>query len=236
MAIPKRLGRFLLAATAAVTVVAATGGSAHAAGTSATPAGSKVSVALQSLMELYPGSEVVSEDTLRIAPGVDITMPPDQPRDKRVLSKEAVKAALASPDPVRPAASLPAKALAPVRAIKPAERAAAAAGGSVYTCEYKYLCLWADAGFISGYKIRFYDCAFMDLGAIKFPPGGRWNDKVSAYVNNQTDGANTYFYNWNGVSSWNLLFSSTALDWNSNIGVDMPAYNNVIDGVHVCDT
>ncbi len=33
-------------------------------------------------------------------------------------------------------------------------------------------------------------------------PGGRWNDEVSAYVNNQTHGANTYLYNWNGVNRW----------------------------------
>lgn len=239
MATSKRLVRLLLAAATAVTAVAATGGPAHAGKASAMSADSTVSVALQSLMELYPGSQVVSEDTLRIAPGVDISMPADQPRDKRVLSKEAVKAALASPNPVRPAASLPASAptgaKAPARSSKPADRNFAAAGGSVYTCEYKYLCIWADAGYIAGYRIRFYDCAFMDLGAINFPTGGKWNDKVSAYVNNQTDGANTYFYNWNGVSSWIYLFGSTALDWHSNLAADTP-YNDKIDGVHVCDT
>ncbi|MCT2278083.1 peptidase inhibitor family I36 protein [Micromonospora chalcea] len=187
-------------------------------------------MALQSLMELYPGSEVVSEDTLRIAPGVEISMPADQPRNQRVLSKKAVAAQLAATKPVRPAPPVPPQG----PTTKLAERESlAAAGGTYLDCAYEYLCLYQNASY-GGYKIRFYTCAFMDLGKISFPTGGHWNDKITSFINNQTPGTVSHFYNWNGsTSNWDKKFSSEAFWFDPNIG---PSYgaNDIIDGIRVC--
>ncbi|WFE95788.1 hypothetical protein [Micromonospora sp. WMMD987] len=225
MILPTRIMHVLLAASTTVAVVA-NSAPAHA-GTPTTPA-SNMSVALQSLMELYPDSTVVSEDTLLIAPGVEITMPASQPRNKRVLSKAAVKAALAAPNPQRPAPAGPPEA----RTHASTAQQGTAAEPSHYGCAYQYLCLWADQGFV-GYSISFYTCGFRDLGTINYPTGGKWNDKVTGYVNNQTNGTVSTFSNWNG-SSFVTLFSSEAIDWNSNIGIGGMSYNDIIDGVRVC--
>ncbi|WP_018252664.1 peptidase inhibitor family I36 protein [Salinispora mooreana] len=221
----KRLLRFLLAAIAAISVLALASAPTHADPASTTAKTSGISVALQSLMELYPGSEVVSEDTLRIAPGILLSMPADQPRDKRVLSKEAVKKALASPNPVRAAA--PAEPAS--RVSKPTEGSALLADGpTIKDCAFYYLCLYADAN-QWGYKIRFYDCKFVDLGTINFPLGGKWNDKMTSYINNQTRGTVSHFYNWDGTSQWIKLWSDTALGYS-----DQVLYDNKVDAVRVC--
>ena len=34
--------------------------------------------------------------------------------------------------------------------------------------------------------------------------------KVSSFINNQTSGTRSRFYNWDGVSAWVYLFTSTA--------------------------
>ncbi|MFI7075566.1 peptidase inhibitor family I36 protein [Micromonospora sediminicola] len=229
MLISKKLAHLVVATSVAVTVATTAGTAAHASPSAAAPA-PKVSVALQSLMELYPGSEVVSEDTLRIAPGVEISMPADQPRGQRVLSKEAVAAQLAATPPARPAP--PAPALSPTR--KLAERESlAAAGGTYLDCAYEYLCLYQNASY-GGYKIRFYTCAFMDLGKISFPTGGYWNDKMTSFINNQTPGTLSHFYNWNGsTANWDKKFTNEAFWFDPNVG---PSYgaNDIIDGVRVC--
>ncbi|WP_141723174.1 peptidase inhibitor family I36 protein [Micromonospora matsumotoense] len=154
-------------------------------------------------------------------------MPRDQPRDQRVLSKEAVAAALASPNPVRPVPPAPTWS----GASKPAESRDVAPLATYYGCEYLYLCMFADSGF-SGYRIRFYDCIFVDLGGVNYPLGGKWNDRVTSYVNNQSPGTVGRAYNWNG-SSFVQLFATEALDWNGNIGIGWN-YNDMIDGVRAC--
>lgn len=228
MSISKKLGSLLVATSVAMTVVVAVGAPAHASASAAASA-PKVSVALQSLMELYPGSQVVSEDTLRITPGIEISMPADQPRDQRVISKKAVAAELAARKPVRPAPSTPLQG----STMKLAERENVAAGGTLWDCAYQYLCLYQNATF-GGYKIRFLQCGFVDLGTISFPTGGKWNDKVTSYINNQTTNTTSIFYNWNGVErTWDYLFSSSATDYDYNIGTSL-GFNDIIDGVHVC--
>ncbi|MFY1587854.1 hypothetical protein ACN267_25495 [Micromonospora sp. WMMD734] len=225
MAKSRRLVRVLLAASAAA-AISVNGVPAHAGGATVASA-SEVSVALGSLMELYPGSVVVSEDTLRIAPGVEITMPASQPRNKRVLSKAAVKAALDAPARQRPAPSAPSESW-----IKTPAQRGATAEPPHYGCNYQYLCLFADQGFL-GYSISFYTCGFRDLATFNYPTGGKWNDRITGYVNNQTSGTVSTFSNWNG-SSFVKLFSSEAIDWNSNIGLGGLSYNDIIDGVRVC--
>ena len=228
MLISRKLASFLTATSIAATTVAMAGAPAHA-NPSAAPAASNVSVAMQSMIELYPGSQVVSEDTLRIAPGIEISMPADQPRDQRVLSKQEVAAELAAYRPARPAPAAP-----PQGSTKRlGERASVAAGSTLWDCAYQYLCLYQNASF-GGYKIRFLQCGFMDLGTISFPTGGKWNDKVTSYINNQTTNTTSIFYNWNGVErSWDYLFSSSATNYDYNIGTSR-GYNDIIDGVHVC--
>ncbi|WP_329019545.1 hypothetical protein OG271_10200 [Micromonospora rifamycinica] len=178
-------------------------------------------------MELYPGSEVVSEDTIRIAPGIELSIPANQPRGKRVLSREEVEAALAVPNSTRPAAPVPPQ----LKANKQAKSGLVAAGETHYGCAYERVCLYSDAGFVTGYKLSFYTCAFVDLGGVNFPTGGKWNDRMSAYVNNQTDGTTSIFYNWNGASNWSVMFSTVAIDWNSNVG---STYNDKMDAIRVC--
>ena len=100
-------------------------------------------------------------------------------------------------------------------------------------CAYQYLCLYQHASY-QGYKIRFYTCAFMDLGKISFPTGGYWNDKMTSFINNQTNGTVSHFYNWNGsTSNWDKKFSNEAFWFDPNVG---PSYgaNDIIDGVRVC--
>lgn len=114
---------------------------------------------------------------------------------------------------------------------KPAEPATLVAEPSYYGCYYEYLCIYDSANMPpSSYMLGFYFCGFKDLGGYTFPPGGRWNDKTSSYVNNQTSGTDSSFHNWNGSSAWVHLFDSEALDWLGNLG----SHNNVIDGIHVC--
>ncbi len=154
-------------------------------------------------------------------------MPASQPRNKRVLSKAAVKAALDTPARQRPTPSAPSE----NRVKAPAQRGATAEPPH-YGCNYQYLCLFADQGFL-GYSISFYTCGFRDLATFNYPTGGKWNDRITGYVNNQTNGTISTFSNWNG-SSFVKLFSSEAIDWNSNIGLGGMSYNDIIDGVRVC--
>ncbi|MER5894473.1 peptidase inhibitor family I36 protein [Streptomyces sp. NPDC001876] len=96
------------------------------------------------------------------------------------------------------------------------------------SCAYYDLCLWQNKNY-GGYGISFTRCEFVDLGHIGFPTGGYWNDKLSSYINNQTSGTWSGFYNWTG--SWDLWTESFAYEATPYIG---DYYNDKIDGVYVC--
>lgn len=96
-------------------------------------------------------------------------------------------------------------------------------------CAGGYLCLYSENDY-QGEMLALYDCGFVDLGQIDFPGGGKWNDRMSSYINNQTGGTTSAFYNWGG--SWVWYFDSTAYDARSEL--DSIGSNNIIDGVSVC--
>lgn len=96
-------------------------------------------------------------------------------------------------------------------------------------CASKYLCFWSNAGY-SGYRLNLYYCQLVNLGNLTYPGGGRWNDKVSSLVNNQTSGTRSHFYNYLGSNSWQFLFTSTAYNERFSLGSN----NNKIDRVSVC--
>lgn len=147
-------------------------------------------VTLQSLLTWYPESTVVSSDTIKIAPGVLLSLPSDGHRHMSAISTLA---------------------------------------GTVHGCSYEYLCLYSDINF-GGYKLSFFDCVFENLGDISFPGGGRWNDKMSSWVNNQTPGTYSTFSNWNGQDAFIFVADSYAYSENSWVGW----YNDIVDGVQVC--
>lgn len=100
--------------------------------------------------------------------------------------------------------------------------------GAQATCSYEYLCLFSNRNY-TGYRLNFSICAFRNLGNYAYPGGGYWNDKVSSFINNQTGGTQSHFYNWDGVSNWVYLFASTAY----NARTPTP-YEDIIDAVWVC--
>jgi len=102
---------------------------------------------------------------------------------------------------------------------------------TVKGCQFGFLCLWSDAGW-SGYRIDFYHCGFYDLGAIGFPSGGRWNDKVSSWINNQTSGTLARYYNYDGVSSFKQVYADRA--YHSIAGAGDIGLNDIIDAVRPC--
>lgn len=155
------------------------------------------------LVGRYPGSTVVAPDTIRIAPGVLLSLP-------TTAAKNSTNS----------------------------EKVIAKAGGSWNTCTYKYLCLFSEARY-SGYKLSLYNCGFVDLGRIDFPGGGKWNDKMSSFVNNQTNDTKSSFYNWDGQYSWDiatLYDDGTGVNWFYALSylANLGDSNDQIDGARVC--
>lgn len=106
-----------------------------------------------------------------------------------------------------------------------------------YVCSFTYVCMWTDRQYTGSY-IVFAACHDVNLGAIAFPSGGYWNDKISSIVNNQTSGTTSYFFNWYNTYWGQLLtvgsgsqLANLALN-SSEDGSGSP--NDRIDGVHVC--
>jgi hypothetical protein len=153
-----------------------------------TPLLAHSNVTLQSLLKWYPGSTAVSSDTIKIAPGILLSLPLESHGSS----------------------------LAP-------------SGGTISGCSYEYLCLYSNINF-GGYRLSFFDCVFENLGDIGFPGGGRWNDKMSSWINNQTPGTVSTFSNWDGVSAFIFVADSQAFSENSWVGW----YNDIVDGVQVC--
>jgi hypothetical protein len=235
-----RKGLFVLT-TAVVLGAAVPAGVAHAA--DAGPVGTP-SVALRSLLAQYPGSTVFSSDTIRIAPGVLLTLPADHPANLPVVSPGSRAASTV-------AASTASRGSTPaysgVNPAKPAEPSGPAAPGTgvvtpdayYHNCAYYYLCLFSESDF-TGYKLSLYYCGFVDLGRINFPGGGKWNDKTSSIVNHQTPNTASGFYNWDGVSQWvyvtGLWSYGSFGEYDDGVGImrSLGPDNDIIDGVHVC--
>jgi hypothetical protein len=180
----------VLAIFALLSPVQATMASAHIMRTH-TPLRAHSSATLQSLLKWYPESTAVSSDTIKIAPGVLLSLPPGD------HGSSSTPSALA---------------------------------GTVQGCSYEYLCVYSDINF-GGYRLSFFDCVFENLGNISFPGGGKWNDKLSSWVNNQTPGTWSTFANWDGsINGFVFVDSSQAFSQNAWVGW----YNDIVDGIQVC--
>jgi len=218
----QRIGRTLLTfVTVSMVILTSAASPVQAKSLPATP---QHSMALQSLLDYYPGSIAIDENTVRAAPGVLVTLPADHPRDKRFANTTAAEMPTVTKRIAPPAPSA-------VHVAKNAEPISPAADDYFYGCYYEYLCLYTEPNLHpSSAIISFYYCQFKDLGAIPFPGGGYWNDRISSWVNNQTPNTASHFYNWNGVNQWTLLFSSYAFEYNTGMG----PYDNILDAVRVC--
>ena len=98
-------------------------------------------------------------------------------------------------------------------------KAAPAAG----SCLYRYLCIFNQLGYNGG-KIMFWKCEFRNFGA-EFPG---WSDRVRSYMNHQSGGAVSIFYDWTG-GRWVEVERSRAIE-------DIPVERGAgrADGVQVC--
>lgn len=100
---------------------------------------------------------------------------------------------------------------------------------SAASCRYLYICLFSGTDH-TGYRLDLTVCGgVFNLGNVAYPGGGYWNDKVSSFINNQSAGTVTRFYNWDGVSRWVYLYSSTAYQARLTV-----PYDNIMDGIDVC--
>jgi hypothetical protein len=112
-------------------------------------------------------------------------------------------------------------------------------------CQYLYLCFWEDAfldGFGAGVALtaRQGTNGFIDLGHYTYPnfsyspsgAGAMWNDRISSYVNHQSNGTLAYFLNYFTGSGWGRIRNSTAPDYHGNLA--SISINDIIDGVHIC--
>ena len=114
--------------------------------------------------------------------------------------------------------------------------AASRVPADVYGCPSGDLCLYSNANFNTGdfsnggQHLYLYNCASVDLGSINFPGGGKWNDKVSSWINNQTSGTWSFFYNLDNAGNRLYVDGAPAYTAKSWVGW----YNDSIDIVHVC--
>nr|BFF25056.1 hypothetical protein GCM10025732_30210 [Glycomyces mayteni] len=111
----------------------------------------------------------------------------------------------------------------------PGERYALGPGEEVgasgtHDCDYTFTCLYEHEQF-EGRRLDFSKCGVIyDLGNWNF------NDMASSYHNNQSGGARTTVYNWEG--SWvRIWITSAAPTWSSNVGEDK---NDIADGIKPC--
>ena len=98
------------------------------------------------------------------------------------------------------------------------------------TCAYEYVCLYSEANQI-GWMYSFHGCGFYNLRLINYPGGGNWNDKASSWVDNQTGGMKSTYYNSDGSANWIPIFSESAPSYGNFADYQ---YDNIIDGVRLC--
>lgn len=98
-----------------------------------------------------------------------------------------------------------------------------------------------NVGSLDGHQLNYTICGQeVNLGKIPFPGGGWWNDKVSSIINNQTDGTNSFFYDYSGGTNgtWVPIKTLTAPSHSSDLSLEFDgqgrSLNDRIDGVHVC--
>jgi hypothetical protein len=91
---------------------------------------------------------------------------------------------------------------------------------------------------MASYELIFTGCdREWDLGAIPYPGGGRWLDRVTSIVNNQSDSA--YFYDIDTHDFYQPVLSMAPQSVHHDLArgrsqVDDRDLNDRIDGVHVC--
>ena len=93
--------------------------------------------------------------------------------------------------------------------------------GAQADCSYRYLCLYS-ANNYRGEALRFFNCGFVDIGRI-------WgNNRTRSYINNQTPGTVSIFYNWTNPG-WQEVWRSRAYNADPGGG----GYE-IAEGVRVC--
>jgi hypothetical protein len=113
----------------------------------------------------------------------------------------------------------------------PGRADAAAASGPVFGCPYQNLCVYRDKDFKVQIGPPLFDCGFIDLR------GKSGYNNISSYVNNQTPGTVSTFYDIvNGA--WKAVLSERALGYRANLaldkGTDGKVMNDRIKGIRVC--
>ncbi|MHC3475224.1 peptidase inhibitor family I36 protein [Streptomyces sp. 7R007] len=91
------------------------------------------------------------------------------------------------------------------------------------SCDYGWLCLFSGIQG-GGDRLNLYRCGFVNIGSQY-----GWSDKLRSYVNNQTPGTRSSFYNWTG-SQWEWLGDSVAKDQSPNV----PTRLWYTDAITVC--
>jgi hypothetical protein len=90
-----------------------------------------------------------------------------------------------------------------------------------------------------GEGLAFFACnEFHDLGHYRYPDFAyvgtqnvpKWNDRISSYVNNQSNGTLTEFSNWQGY--WQLKLGSWAFDYDDSVVPE--GWNDMFDGFKAC--
>jgi hypothetical protein len=102
---------------------------------------------------------------------------------------------------------------------------------TVHGCPYETLCVFQDKDWKHKIGDNLYDCGFIDLR------GKSGYNKISSYVNNQTAGTVSRFYDIvNGA--WKEILNERALGYRQNLdldtGFDGKNMNDRIKGIRVC--
>jgi hypothetical protein len=104
-------------------------------------------------------------------------------------------------------------------------------------CDSGYVCMYdnaQDAWNGGGWVLGAYNCGKFNLGNLAHPMGGKWNDRISAVFNNQTGGASTAFYNFDGRFTWGVVAGQDSGHYLLNLA-DLNK-DNIIDGIDVCSS
>lgn len=90
-------------------------------------------------------------------------------------------------------------------------------------CPYLSLCIY-DQPNTNGIQWNLFNCGFVNIGL------SGWSDRIRSFINNQTTGAKTIFWDWTGPETgWAQLDQSVALDIGNTVN-----RVGLTDGITVC--
>jgi hypothetical protein len=109
-------------------------------------------------------------------------------------------------------------------------------GVAADNCPYEWLCLYQHGGY-NGAMIKFWNCRNEELRNYRLPDGRDWQDKASAYVNNQIRGTLAWPKDSTSPGSFYYWVSSAPERWSDLVNKRHPGggnWNEKIDNVLVC--